>query len=123
MSLPPALALGVFYEGVLQSALRQLVRRATLEIEAPRSAPSDLPLTIEAIADPSMLRISWGGTGYTLRMPGRGTFTPHQIRMARAIVAVIGARYRAILHPELAAERGELFRGPIEDRYVGALFD
>ncbi len=123
MSLPAALALGTFYEGVLQAALRQLFRRATLEIEPSPSAPADRPLTIESITDPSMLRISWAGTGYTLRMPGRGTFTPHQIRLARAIVSVIGARYRAILNPELAAERGELFRGPIEDRYVGAFFD
>jgi hypothetical protein len=123
MSLPPALALGVFYEGVLQSALRQLFRRATLEVEPSRATPSDAPLTIESIVDPSALRISWSGTGYTLRMPGRGTFTPHQIRMLRAIVAVVGARYNAILNPEQAAERGELFRGPLEDRYVGAFFD
>ena len=123
MSLPPALALGVFYEGVLQSALRQFFRRATLEVEPSRATPSDAPLTIE----PSSIRprsvISWCGTGYTLRMPGRGTFTPHQIRMLRAIVAVVGARYNAILNPEHAADRGELFRGPLEDRYVGAFFD
>ena len=123
MSLPPALALGVFYDGVLQSALRQLFRRATLEVEPSGSTPSNAPLTIESIVDPSTLRISWSGTGYTLRMPGRSTFTPHQIRMLRAIVAVVGARYNAILNPEQAAERGELLRGPLEDRYVGAFFD
>jgi hypothetical protein len=123
MSVPPALALSAFYEGVFQAALRQFFRRASLEIEPGPSGTSDRPLSIEAVADPSTLRIFWGGTSYTLRMPGRSTFTPHQMRMARAIVAVIGARYRAILNPELAAERGELFRGPIEDRYVGAFFD
>jgi hypothetical protein len=84
---------------------------------------SDRPLSIDAVTDPSTLHISWGGTVYTLRMPGRSTFTPHQMRMAQAIVAVIGARYQALLNSELAGERGELFRGPIEDRYVGAFFD
>ena len=123
MSTPPALALGAFYESVLQAALRQFFRRAWLEIEPGPPLRADRPLTIEAMTDPSTLRISWAGTTYMLRMPGRVTFTSHQIRMARAIVAVIGARYRAILSPELVAERGELFRGPIEDRYIGAFFD
>jgi DisA bacterial checkpoint controller nucleotide-binding len=123
MSLPAVLALGSFYEGVLQSALRQFFRRALLEIEPGQSPRTEGVLTIEPVVDPSTLCISWAGTRYTLRMPGRGTFTPHQTRMARAIVAVIGARYRVILTPELAAERGELFRGPIEDRYIGAFFD
>jgi len=123
LSTPPALALGAFYESVLQAALRQFFRRAWLEIEPGPPLRGERPLTIETMIDPSTLRISWAGTTYTLRMPGRVTFTSHQIRMARAIVAVIGARYRAILSPELAAERGELFRGPIEDRYVGAFFD
>lgn len=123
MSVPPTHALNAFYEGVLQSALRQFFRRASLEVEPATPLLSDRPLAIEPTDDPSVLRISWAGTVYTMRMSGRSTFTPHQTRMARAIVAVLGARYRAILNPELAAERGELFRGPIEDRYVGAFFD
>src|SRR5215470_19785820 len=123
MSTPPAVALSAFYEGILQAALRQFFRRASLAIEPGGSTHSRRPLSIDSEADPSILSLSWAGTRYTLRMPGRGSFTPHQIRMARAIVAVIRARYRAILNPELAAERGELFRGPMEDRYVGAFFD
>jgi hypothetical protein len=123
MSTPPALALNAFYEGILQAALRQFFRRASLGIEPGQSQTSEGPLTIDPSIEPSTLSLSWAGTRYSLRMPGRGTFTPHQIRMARAIVAVIRARYRAILNPELAAERGELFRGPLEDRYVGAFFD
>jgi hypothetical protein len=119
----PALALNALYEGILQAALRQFFRRASLAIEAGQAQSSDGPLTIEPPLEPSTLSLSWAGTRYSLRMPGRGTFTPHQIRMARAIVSVIRARYRAILNPELAAERGELFRGPMEDRYVGAFFD
>jgi hypothetical protein len=123
MSTPPAPALNAFYEGILQVALRQFFRRASLAIEPGPPQTSDGTLTIEPSIEPSTLSLSWAGTRYSLRMPGRGTFTPHQIRMARAIVAVIRARYRAIRNPELAAERGELFRGPIEDRYVGAFFD
>src|SRR5262247_3235180 len=121
MSIPPGLALNAFYEGTLQAALRQFFRRASLAVEPQQSQASDRRLTIEPPTDPSTLSLSWAGTRYLLRMPGRGTFTPHQIRMARAVVAVIRARYRAILNPELAAERGELFRGPIEDRYIGAV--
>lgn len=123
MSTPPALALNAFYEGILQAALRQFFRRASLSIEPGEAPTSDHSLTIEPSVEPATLSISWAATRYTLRMPGRGIFTPHQIRMARAIVAVIRTRYRSILNPELAAERGELFRGPIEDRYVGAFFD
>ena len=123
MSIPPGLALNAFYEGILQAALRQFFRRASLAIEPGQSQNTDRRLTIEPSTDPSTLSLSWAGTRYLLRMPGRGTFTPHQIRTAQAIVAVIRARYRAILNTELAVERGELFRGPIEDRYVGAFFD
>jgi len=123
MSTPSGLALNAFYEGILQAALRQFFRRASLAIEPRQSPTSEGPLAIEPSTDPSTLSLSWAGTRYLLRIPGRGMFTPHQMRMARAIVAVIRARYRAILNPELAAERGELFRGPIEDRYVGAFFD
>jgi hypothetical protein len=124
MSTPSAVALGAFFDSVLQAALRQFFRRAWLEIEsAPSAQRTDRPPAIEAIIDPSTLRISWAGSTYTLRMPGRVTFTSHQVRMARAIVAVVGARYRAVFNPELVTERGELFRGPIEDRYVGAFFD
>ncbi len=122
-SIPAARALSAFYEGVLQAALRQFFRRAWLEIEPPPPSRPEQPLKIEAMIDPSTLRISWAGSTYTLRMPGRVTFTSHQIRMAHAIVAVIDARYGVTLNPGLAAERGELFRGPIEDRYIGAFFD
>jgi len=47
MSLPPALALGTFYEGVMQAALRQFFSRATLEIE-PAATPSS---SLRAAAD------------------------------------------------------------------------
>jgi hypothetical protein len=109
----------------MQAALRQFFSRATLEIE-PAGTPSpslDQPLTIEPSSDPSTLIICWIGTRYKLHALGRWPFTPHEIRIAHAIGAVISARYRAIRNPQLAAERGELFRGQIEDRYVSAFLD
>jgi hypothetical protein len=45
------------------------------------------------------------------------------VRFARAIGTVLAARYRAVLNPRIIAERGDLFRGAIEDRYVGAFLD
>ncbi|MGH9348891.1 MAG: hypothetical protein ACRD26_16665 [Vicinamibacterales bacterium] len=45
------------------------------------------------------------------------------MRLARAIGAVLATRYRAFLTPRIIAERRDLFRGGIEDRYVGAFLD
>jgi hypothetical protein len=36
---------------------------------------------------------------------------------------VLAARYSAILNPRIIAERNDLFRGMIEDRYVGSFLD
>jgi hypothetical protein len=122
-SLPPAVAVGVLYDTLLQSALRQFFERATLDAEATPSVSSDGRLAIEPSSDPSALTIRWFGMRYTLRVPGRWTFTAHEVRLARAIGAVLAARYRAILNPRIMGERGDLFRGAIEDRYVGAFLD
>jgi hypothetical protein len=67
--------------------------------------------------------VRWFGSRYTLRVAERHPFTPHETRFARAIGSVLAARYRAILNPKMLVERGELFRGAIEDRYVGAFLD
>jgi hypothetical protein len=69
------------------------------------------------------LIIRWFGTRYTLRVPARWAFTAHEVRLAQAIGSVLAARYRAILNPRVIAERGDLFRGAIEDRYAGAFLD
>ena len=122
-SLPPAVAVGALYDNLLQSALRQFFDRATLDAEATPSVSSDGRLAIEPSSDPSALFIRWFGTRYTLRVSRRWPFTPHEVRLARAIGAVLAARYRAILNPRIVAERGDLFRGAIEDRYVGAFID
>ena len=122
-SLPPALAVGALYDSLLQSALTQFFERAALETEPVPSPSSDGRLAIEPTHDPGALSIRWFGTRYTLRVPPSRPFTAHEVRFARAIGAVLSARYRAILSPQLMVERGDLFRGAIEDRYVGAFFD
>lgn len=122
-TLPPAVAVGAMYDTLLQSALRQFFDRAGLDAESTPSVSSDGRLSIEPSADPSALTIRWFGTRYTLRVPHRWTFTSHEVRLARAIGAVLAARYRAILNPRVIGERGDLFRGAIEDRYVGAFLD
>jgi hypothetical protein len=119
MSVPPALAVGALYDSLLQSALRQFFDRATLDSEPTPSLSSDGRLAIEPADDPYALTIRWFGTRYTLRV-SRWPFTPHEVRFARAIGTVLAARYRAILNPRVVAERGVLFRGAIEDRYIGA---
>ena len=111
-SLPPALAVGALYDSLLQSALTQFFERATLETEAVPSPSSDGRLAIEPTGDPAALSVRWFGTRYTLRVPLSRPFTPHEVRFARAIGAVLSARYRAILSPQLMVERG----GPVPRR-------
>lgn len=119
----PAAAVGALYDTLLQSALRQFFDRAALDTEPTPSPAPDGRLAIEPSANPAALIIKWFGTRYTLRVPGRWLFTSHEVRLAQAIGAVLAARYRAILNPQVIAERGDLFRGAIEDRYVGAFLD
>ena len=123
MSLPPAFAASALYDSLLQAALRQFFSRATFETEPIPSLSSDGRLAIEPTNDPSALSIRWFGTRHMLHVPARRPFTAHEVRLARAIGAVLAARYRAIFNPKQMLERGELFRGAIEDRYVGAFLD
>jgi hypothetical protein len=122
MPLTPDVAVGARYDSLLQSALRQFFDRATLDAQ-PTPAPADTRLAIEPSANPAALIIRWFGTRYTLRVPGRWAFSAHEVRLAQAIGGVLAARSRAILDPEIIAQRGDLFRGVIEDRYVGAFLD
>lgn len=123
VSIPPAFAASALYDNLLQAALRQFFARATFETEATPSASSDGRLAIEPTADPAELTIRWFGTRHILHVPRRRPFTEHEVRLARSIGAVLAARYRAIFDPRLMASRGDLFRGAIEDRYLGAFLD
>jgi hypothetical protein len=121
--LPPALVVGAHYDSFLQRALRRFFERATLESEAVPSPSSDGRLAIEPTGDPGALAVRWFGNRYVLRVPRQRPFTENEVRFARAIGTVLSARFHAILKPQAIIERGGLFRGAIEDRYVGAFFD
>lgn len=123
MSLPPVFAASALYDSLLQAALRQFFSRATFETEPIPSLSSDGRLAIEPTNDPSVVSIRWFGSRHVLHVPVRQPFTAHEVRLARAIGTVLAARYRAIFDPKQMLERGELFRGAIEDRYVGAFLD
>jgi hypothetical protein len=123
MALPPVFAASALYDNLLQAALRQFFSRATFETEPIPSLSSDGRLAIEPTHDPSVLSIRWFGSRHVLYVPARRPFTEHEVRLARAIGTVLGARYRAIFDPKQMLERGDLFRGAIEDRYVGVLLD
>ncbi len=123
MSLPPVFAASALYDSLLQAALRQFFGRATFETEPIPSLSSDGRLAIEPTNDPSVLSIRWFGSRHVLHVPARRPFTSHEVRLARAIGTVLAARYRAIFDPKQMLERGDLFRGAIEDRYVGAFLD
>ncbi|MGH9309996.1 MAG: hypothetical protein ACRD1U_11520 [Vicinamibacterales bacterium] len=123
MSLPPVFAASALYDNLLQAALRQFFGRATFETEPIPSLSSDGRLAIEPTGDPSVLTIRWFGSRHVLHVPARRPFTSHEVRLARAIGGILSMRYRALFDPRQMLERGELFRGSIEDRYVGAFVD
>jgi hypothetical protein len=123
MSLPPVFAASALYDNLLQAALRQFYGRATFETEPIPSLSSDGRLAIEPTDDPSVITIRWFGSRHVLHVPARRPFTSHEVRLARAIGAVLSMRYRALFDARQMLERGDLFRGFIEDRYVGAFVD
>jgi hypothetical protein len=122
-SLPPVFAASALYDSLLQAALRQFFGRATFETEPIPSLSSDGRLAIEPTSDPSVLSIRWFGTRHILHVAAKRPFTAHEVRLARAIGTVLATRYRAIFDPKQMLERGDLFRGAIEDRYIGAFLD
>jgi hypothetical protein len=123
MSVPPVFAASALYDNLLQAALRQFFGRATFEIEPIPSLSSDGRLAIEPTSDPSVLSIRWFGSRHVLHVPAARPFTTHEVQLARAIGGVLALRYRAIFDPKQMLERGELFRGAIEDRYIAAFLD
>src|SRR6186997_2444370 len=121
MSLPPVFAASALYDSLLQAALRQFFGRATFETEPIPSLSSDGRLAIEPTNDPSVLTIRWFGTRHVLHVPASRPFTSHEVRLARAIGAVLAARYRAIFDPKQMLERADLVAGVIEVLRVAAL--
>jgi hypothetical protein len=122
-TVPPVFAASALYDNLLQTALRQFFSRATFETEPIPSLSSDGRLSIEPTGDPSVLSIRWFGSRHVLHVPPRRPFTEHEVRLARAIGSVLAIRYRALFDPKQMLERQNLFRGAIEDRYIGAFLD
>ncbi len=121
MPVPPVFAAGALYDNLLQAALRRFLARAVSRPSPRSSIRRSARLSIEPTDDPCELVIRWFGTRHILRVPGAQPFTVHEVRMARAIGAVLFARYRAIFDPAVLASRADLFQGLIEDRYVGGV--
>jgi hypothetical protein len=122
-TVPPVFAASALYDNLLQAALRQFFSRATFETEPIPSLSSDGRLAIEPTGDPAVLSVRWFGSRHVLHVPPRRPFTEHEVRLARAIGAVLGIRYRALFDPKQMLDRQTLFRGAIEDRFVGAFLD
>jgi hypothetical protein len=121
VNLPPALVVGALYDSFLQAAMRQFLRAGHLRDRA--DAVGQLRRPAVDRADRRSLRdvravVRHAATSSAC--PRGVPFTDHEIRLARSIGSVLGPRYHAILNPKAMVERGELFRGAIEDRYAGA---
>ena len=116
-------AAAALYDSMLQRALQQFFSRAALETEVVAAQAGLSEMAIEPTGDASAIVVTWFEFRHILRVAPDRPFTPDEVRFARAIVSVLDARYRAIFDPALMAERLDLFRGAVEDRYVGAFLD
>lgn len=116
-------AAAALYDSMLQRALQQFFSRAALETEVVEAQAGSSEMAIEPTGDASAIVVTWFEFRHTLRVAPERPFTRDEVRFARAIVSVLDARYRAIFDPALMAERLDLFRGAVEDRYVGAFLD
>ena len=116
-------AAAALYDSMLQRALQQFFSRASLETEVVEAQAGSSEMAIEPTSDASAIVVTWFEFRHTLRVSPDRPFTRDEVRFARAIVSVLDARYRAIFDPALMAERLDLFRGAVEDRYVGAFLD
>jgi len=116
-------AAAALYDSMLQRALQQFFSRASLATEVVPDQAGEADMAIEPTGDALTIVVKWFEFRHTLRVAPDRPFTPDEVRFARAIVSVLDARYRAIFDPALMAERLDLFRGAIEDRYIGAFLD
>jgi hypothetical protein len=125
MPVPPARpGISSLHESFLQAALRRFFARASFDVEPVLTADSgDGRLVVETGEKDCLLTVRWFGTLCVLRVPARHPFSAHEVRLARAIGSVLEARYRAIFSPHMMAEERELFRGALEDRYIGAFLE
>ncbi len=79
---------------------------------------SDGRLSIEPTGDPSVLSVRWFGSRHVLHVPPRRPFTEHEVRLAKAIGAVLAVRYRADVRSEADAGAS----GPLPGRDRGSVY-
>ncbi|MDE3156354.1 MAG: DNA integrity scanning protein DisA nucleotide-binding domain protein [Acidobacteriota bacterium] len=120
---PPRPGISSLHETFLQAALRRFFERASFDVEPVLADAGDGRLAVETAEHDCLLTVRWFGTLCVLRVPPRRPFSVHEVRLARAIGSVLEARYRAIFSPHMMAEERELFRGALEDRYIGAFLE
>ena len=116
-------AAAALYDSMLQRALQQFFSRAAIETEVVPGQAGASEMAIEPTSDALAIVVTWFEFRHTLRVSEERPFTPDEVRFAHAIVSVLDARYRAVFDPALMAQRLDLFRGVIEDRYVGAFLE
>ncbi len=120
---PPRPGISSLHESFLQAALRRFFERASFDVEPVLADAGEGRMTVETSENGCVLTVRWFGTLCVLRVPPRRPFSAHEVRLARAIGSVLEARYRAIFSPHMMAEERELFRGALEDRYIGAFLE
>ena len=120
---PPRPGISSLHESFLQGALRRFFERASFDVEPVLADAGEGRMTVETSENGCVLTVRWFGTLCVLRVPPRHPFSAHEVRLARAIGSVLEARYRAIFSPHMMAEERELFRGALEDRYIGAFLE
>lgn len=120
--MPPRVssAATALYDRLLHDALAQFFPRGVVETDPASPTLAGEDLFVESSEERHALAVCAFGRRHVLRVPPSSPLTPHERRLVDAIACVLAARYRAILHPHLLAERGDIFRGFVEDRYVGA---
>ncbi len=67
------------------------------------------------------LTLNWLGSRYSLSR--KEPFSAAELKLLTGIGVVLDTRYRMVVDATLVEQRFELFRGPVEDRYISASLD
>jgi len=124
-SLRDAPAVAELFVGMFRRDLGLFYPQAGLVGDGPTAAhldPSHGPDFRLIEGEPEGVRIDLFGLRYRLLPRGSGTFSAHEIRMVRAIGAVLSLRYQHLFQISHSS-RLELYRGGSEDHYVAAFVE
>src|SRR5262245_44445744 len=116
---PPG-ALDVLLREFFQRGVRYCVPAAKLT-RIGSSEPAIAQLTVTP-RDAGTLELSWLGGAYLLELQGRAP-TVNEVKLLHSIGRVLSARHRVLLDGSVTAERLDLFRGFLEDRFVSGYLD